>query len=170
MDLLSLTLGAMFVAIAIHLGLRGGIPHLRSPHKDDYKRVTKDLAMRERRRLAKLARGRSRIAAPEDEGRAQTIARHVLSSDMFETNAWNWLYLGLGVLAGGVALWEWWDPVDLNPGELIPMQAIVALVFGSQGAWNMRLRSALLETARVNGWTLPDENREVRPPLPKGTG
>ena len=49
--------------------------------------------------------------------RAQAIATHVLSSDVFKTNAWNWFYLGTGVLLWVLALLELWDPLDSDSGE-----------------------------------------------------
>ena len=168
MILVPIIQAAVLTSVVVFLALRGGIPHLRSPHKGEYRRVTNDLPMRERRRLARLGFARAPIRDPDDERRAHIIVRHVLASEAFKSNAWNWLWLGVGALSAAVAIGNWWDPEI--PGEHTWIMALNALIFLSQGAWNMWLRSALRETARVNGWTLPTENREVRPPLPKGSG
>ena len=79
MILFPIAQAVVFVAVVFDLVLRGGIPRLGSPHKDDYKRVTKDLAMRERRRAAKLTFGRAPIPDPRDGLRAQILARALLA-------------------------------------------------------------------------------------------
>ena len=138
--------------------------------------MIEDLPLRERRRLARLARSRSRVLERRDGQRAETIARHVLSSDAYKYTTLNWIYLGVGVMAGILAIVEWRDPVG-STRELPLILAFNAVITLYMGLRFIRDRGAYLETARVNGWTWSSksstwrsETGDVRPPLPKSSG